>query len=170
VSLRGAKLIDFTGTVPGFEKHSQFDDAVVNLLRNGSENKTVVVVDRGSLMPSPQPHLVLDQINLVGTNPLCGPNHPCGERFAVVNGIYLTTVGDERVDRLPRGVVGGLKQGIVPTDTEWQKMRSLGIDFCCYNLIPTMLIAAHAGYKVVAVVVPDGVALSGEVAACLRGE
>lgn len=167
MSLRGAMLIDFTGAIkPG--GHDSFNDAVVKLIRSG-DHKTVVIVDRGSCLQVSQPHLVTDHINLTGTNPLCGPNDPCGERFPVVNEIYHNTTGDETIDKLPRGVAAGLKTGVVPRDEEMVKLKSLGADFCCYNLVPAMIVAAHAGLKVIGIVVPDG-KVDANVTARLRGE
>lgn len=168
MSLKGARLIDFTGAVSGFEHYAQFGDSVVKLLRNGSENKVVVVIDRA--LHTTEPHLVADHVNLSGTNPLCGPNVECGERFPVVNGVYLTEFGDDVLTRLPRGVAGGLKAGVSVSEEERAKLSALGIDFYCYNLVNTMLVAAHAGWKVVAIVVPDGTRIGDKVAARLRGE
>jgi len=170
VSLKGAKLIDFTGTVSGFDHQNGYGDAVVKLLRGPAENKVVVVIDRGSQMQNKQPQLVLDHVNLTGANPLCGPNDPCGERFPVVNGIYLTEFGEDALDKLPRGIAGGLKSGVQLQPQEADRLRELGVDFCCYNLVPTMLIAAHAGWKVVALVVPEGTTLDEKVANCLKGK
>ncbi len=168
MSFKGAKLVDFTGTVSGFDHHSNFGDPVVKSLRNGSHNKTVVVIDSGRNLT--EPHVVKDHVNLTGANPLCGPNVDCGERFPVVNGIYISDFTDEVLAKLPQGVVGGLKPGVVPTKEETAKLKELGIDFYCYNLVNTMLVAAHAGWKVVAIVLPEGAKLNEKVAARLRGE
>ena len=170
LSLKGATLIDFTGSVPGFEHHTSFDQNVVKLLRNGSSSKTLVVIDSGVMMPGVKPYVVSDQVNLTGTNPLIGPNDSRGERFPVVNGVYVSRFEDLPLSALPRGVAGGLKHGVVPTPHESEKLRSLGIDFCCYNLVPTMLVAAHAGWKVVALVVPRGAKLDESIEKYLRGE
>lgn len=153
--LKGAKLIDFTGKAKGFEQIPNFCDQVVKILRNGSENKTVIVVDHGFHLPVPTPHVVQDHINLTGGNPLCGPNDACGERFPVVNDIYVTEFGGGALAGLPQGVAGGLVPGVVPTDDEMQRLRDLGVSFCCYNLVPTMLIAAHAGWRVLGLVLPE---------------
>lgn len=167
MSLRGATLIDFTGAVkPG--GHDSYNEAVAKLLRTG-DHKTVVIVDRGNSMTLMQPHVVSDHVNLTGANPLCGPNDPCGERFPVVNDIYIEETGDPVIDALPRGVVGGLKAGVVPRGEELAKLKSLGIDFCCYNLVPAMIVAAHAGLKVIGIILPEG-QLDETIAAKLRGD
>ncbi|MGH9551030.1 MAG: hypothetical protein ACRD3W_16730 [Terriglobales bacterium] len=162
MSIKGAKLIDFTGTAAGFEQHEAFGEAVTKSLRNGAGNKVVVVLDRGTFLPVKEPHLVLDHINLTGDNPLRGPNNPCGERFPVVNGIYVTDFGGSALKQLPRGVLGGLKAGTVPTAAEMKRLRELGVDFCSYNLVQTMIVAAHAGWKVAAIVLPEGAKLDGD--------
>jgi purine-nucleoside phosphorylase len=105
------------------------------------------------MMRQEAPHVVRDHLNLTGTNPLVGPNDPCGERFPSVNDVYITDL----CPNLPRGVAAGLVGGVFPTREEMEFLRSLGADFCCYNLVPTMIVAAHAGLKVLGLVVPEGV-------------
>lgn len=169
VSLKGAKLIDFTGTVPGFESHAAFNDGITKALRAPAENKTVVVIDRGFGFSSPQAHLVRDHINFTGYVPLVGPNDSCGDRFPVVNDIYLTQLGGKALPQLRAGVAGGLKAGVVPTAEEEAELRRLGADFFCYNLVHTMIVAAHAGWKVVAIVLPENEKLDGQLITELQG-
>jgi hypothetical protein len=171
MSLKGALLLDFTGAGhAGFTAHQEFGEAIVKQLRNGAENKVVVVIDRGVHMLKNEPHVVADHINLTGGNPLCGVNDPCGERFPIVNGIYVEKFGDGDLDRLPRGIAGGLRPKVVPTKEEMAKLRELGVDFCCYNLVPTMIVAAHAGWKVAAVVLPEGAKLDQSLLSRLTGK
>jgi hypothetical protein len=167
--LQGAKLIDFTGSVPGFAAHKTLNEALMNELRQGASNKVVVIIDHGEQMPASQPHLVEDHINFTGSNPLRGPNNQCGERFPVVNNIYLTKFGVAELDGLPRGVAAGLKAGVKPNAEELQTVRKLGADFCCYNLVPAMIVAAHAGWKVVGILLPPEGKLDEKVVARLAG-
>jgi hypothetical protein len=167
--LQGAKLIDFTGSVKGFAAHDRCDEALINELRQGAANKVVVMIDRGENMPGNEVHLVSDHINLTGSNPLRGPNNPCGERFPVVNDIYITKIGAAELDSLPRGVAAGLKPGVQPGAEELEAVRKLGGHFCCYHLVPAMIVAAHAGWKVVGIAVPSGAKLDEKVVARLTG-
>lgn len=153
VSIRGAKCVDFTRSADGFKQFPSFGDPVISLVRDGLGPRLLVVVDRGYFLEDTKPYVVRDHLNLTGSNPLVGPNDPCGERFPSVNNIYITDLCPE----LPRGIAAGMKWGVFPTRAEMEFIRSLGADFCCYNLVPTMIVAAHAGYRVLALAVPEGV-------------
>lgn len=171
MSLKNALIIDFTGSVSASDNHYLvFGEPVVKKLRSAAANKVVVVIDHGSQMSASEPHVVADHINLTGGNPLTGANDPCGERFPVVNDTYITEFQDAELDKLPRGVAGGLKEKVVPSKEEMAKLRELGVDFCCYHLVPTMIVAAHAGWKVAALVVPRGAKLDEKLISRLTGK
>lgn len=159
VSFKESRRIDFTGNVSGAEHFESFGEGVISLVRNN----VLVVIDRGFGFENPVPHIVTDHLNLTGSNPLVGPNHPAGERFPGVNDIYVT----DQFPGLPRGVAAGLKPGVVPTEDELKLIKQLGADFCCYNLVPTMLVAAHLRWKVLGIVVPEGVVLEPSVLSVL---
>jgi hypothetical protein len=153
VKLSEATKIDFTGTASGFEKFTAYGDKVKELLRNAKGPKVCVIVDRGFGFKKQAPYVVIDHLNLTGYNPLVGPNDPCGERFPAVNNTYITDVAVE----LPKAVVAGLRDGVTPDADDVSFLHSMGADCCSYNLVPTMIIAAHSGWKVLGVVVPEGV-------------
>ncbi len=142
--------INFTGKCKEFEHFSSFNDEVVSLLRQSAPARTLIVVDYGYGLKTP--HLVQDHLNLTGNNPLTGPNHPCGERFPVISNVYLR---DNSLD-LPYAIAAGLKAGIIPDADDLELTHSLGADCYSYNLIPTVLVAAHTGWKVLAIVIPEG--------------
>lgn len=155
VTRQDIECVDFTRDAEGFHHLSGFDERVISLIRQGTGKKVLVVVDRGFCLPKEAPHIVLDHLNLSGTNPLVGPNDSCGERFPSVNNVYITDV----CPNLPRVVVAGLKPGVFPTREEMSFIASLGAQCCCYNLVPTMIVAAHAGWKVLGIVVPEAAKL-----------
>ena len=155
VNLKESKRIDFTGTVSSFEQFKSYGDEVVSLVRNSQGPKVLVVIDRGFACEKSTPYVVRDHLNLTGTNPLVGPNDPLGERFPSVNDIYVTDV----LSGLPIGIAAGLQPGIVPSPDELKLIRSLGGDFYCYHLVPTMIVAAHARWRVLGIVLPEGAKL-----------
>lgn len=162
MDLKGAKLIDFTGKVAGAQHFDHFSDEVTKAVRSHNGAKVAVVIDPGFGFEAEAPHLVSDHINLTGSNPLMGPNDPCGERFPVVNDIYLTEEMPGRIlPAIQCGVLGGLKAGVVPNAAEAAKLKSLGAQFFSYNLAQTMIIAAHSGWKVIGIVVPSRLPLDG---------
>lgn len=162
MDLKGAKLIDFTGKVAGAQQFERFTDEVTSAVRNHKGNKLAVIIDPGFGFEAEAPHLVSDHINLTGSNPLLGPNDACGERFPVVNDIYLVEAMPGKIlPAIQRGVLGGLKHGVVPDTTETAKLKSLGAEFFSYNLAQTMIVAAHSGWKVIGIVVPSRLPLDG---------
>ncbi len=158
IELKQAKRIDFTGSVAGFEHPRSYDDQVLSSIRNSRGVKTLIVIDRGFALRKLVPYVVQDHLNLSGSNPLVGPNDPAGERFPSVNDIYITDL----LSALPRGIAAGLRPGVVPSADQLNLIRSLGADFYCYNLVPTMIVAAHAQWRVLGIVVLEGVALDAQ--------
>lgn len=152
MSLTEAVKIDFGGKTPGFQAFARFSEDVVKLLRKPAQNKLLIMVDRGYGFKTAVPQVVTDHLNLTGDNPLVGPNDPVGERFPSVNALYLTNC----MPGVPGGVVAGLKAGIKPTVEELELIHSLGGDFYSYNLVPAAIVAAHAGWKVLGIVIPEG--------------
>lgn len=155
---KGARLVDFTGGVSGFEKWDNFSKKFTELVRSDAQPKAVVIIDRIFAERTTGPVLVRDHVNMTADNPLVGPNHPGGDRFPVVQGIYVT----DCPSGVTTGIAGGLRHGVEPSADEIKLMRSFGVDFCCYNVVPAMLVAAQAGWKVLAIGLPAGVALSSE--------
>lgn len=156
------KLIDFTGQAKGFQSHDRFNESVVNELRKDGAGGEVVVIDYAIGLS--EPAIVSDHLNLTGTSPLAGANNPIGERFPVVNGIYVTDK-----EKLPKGlqslkqvVVAGLKHDVKIGDKELALVKTLGADAFCKNLVHTMIVAAHAKKSVLAILVPEGKPLSAD--------
>jgi purine-nucleoside phosphorylase len=151
----GVICIDFTDTIASFNRFHCFDEEVIDFIRDIAKDpngpKTILIVDHGFGFEAEAPHIVSDHLNLTGDNPLVGPNDPCGERFPILKDTYKS---DVLLD-LHRGVAVGLKQGVLPTQEEVAMIRFLGGDFCCYNLVPAMIVAGHAGIRVMGVVVPE---------------
>lgn len=154
MNLATAKIFDFTGASGNGSSYKEYDAKVAEELRKPTENKLAIVIDYGFGFKVDAPHLVLDHLNLSGNNPLRGPNNPIGERFPVVNGIYVTDCEADVVQGLKTGIVAGLKQGQKADAGELEFLYSLGAGFYSYNVVPTMIVAAHAGWKVLAVVGP----------------
>jgi hypothetical protein len=151
--LQGALLVDFTST--------KFGDDFIKLIRN-QKPQAIVVIDKSAGGSVSGPVVVRDHINLTGHSPLCGPNDPCGERFPVVQGIYV----EDALPELPRVVAAGLVHGVLPSAEDLKLIKDLGAEVTCYNLVQAMLIAAHANCQVLAIVVPDS--LSPELAAQVK--
>jgi purine-nucleoside phosphorylase len=148
-----SKKIDFSGLFPTLEQYPGFEGRVTESLRRAaraSKGGTVLVIDRGYGLPDNDVVLVRSHLNLTGSNPLCGPNDPIGERFPVLEDVYVEPPNSH----LRPVVVAGLKPGCNPSLQDIETIHKVGGDCWCYNLIPTMIVAAHAGFKVIALLVP----------------
>lgn len=179
-SLKNAVKLDFTESVPGFKHLKKFDQDSIDLIRANADSKVAVIIDRGYALPQESPYIVLDHLNLQGNNPMVGPNPSCGERFPVVNNIYLkvedaldpkkTMPLTNPLNSFPSGVAAGVKDGLKLSKEDLEVVRSLGGDFYCYNIIPAMIVAAHAGLKVFAIAVPENESLDANTIKFLKGE
>ena len=119
-----AKVFDFTGATPEGNLYPRFGDNVIDSLRQPTDCKLAIIFDAGFGWQSKKPVLVEDHLNLSGYNPLVGPNHPIGERFPVVQGIYQTYCADEL--GLEKVVVAGIKQGRTLSTEDADFMHVLG--------------------------------------------
>lgn len=178
MQLRYAKRIDFTSSYDDFDHFQHFDDRTVELIRQKERAEVVIVIDRAYGLANDECYLVSDHLNLTGNNPLVGPNNPIGERFPVVNNIYLSaadtidqvetwTMGNP-LSKLRSGIAAGVKPGLELSADDLATVQSLGAHFYSWNTVQTMIVAAHAGLKVLALAVPEGGKLSDEIILALR--
>ena len=152
----GVVLVDFTGTLDGFKHLSGFGPEFVELVRTSSPPEMIVLIDSCVCKCGNNVCLATDHINLSGNNPLVGPNHPVGERFPVVQDTYV----QDCLSQVPRVVVAGLANGVVPDAQDQAAIKAAGASCCCYNLVPATLIAAHAKAQVIGLVCKKGSKLS----------
>ncbi len=105
---------------------------------------------RGDLM------LIADHINLLGDNPLVGPNDPAlGPRFPDMSVAY-----DASLRALARRVAAAqgltLREGVyvavvgpnLETRAEYRMLRSMGADVVGMSTVPEVIVARHGGMKV----------------------
>ncbi len=129
-----------------FHNFDSFNQDVIDLIRDNCQAKIVVVIDKGWGLPDGNICLVMDHINLTGDNPLNGENHSCGPRFFKMTDLYIT-----ECDGLGKCITAGIKDTIKPDANDISKLTSIGADCWSYNLVPTSIVAAHAGLRVLAI-------------------
>ena len=109
--------------------------------------------DKGELM------LIADHINLLGDNPLVGPNDDTlGPRFPDMSQPYDSTlralahevaIGSRMI--LREGVYAAVTGPNLETRAEYRMLRSAGADVVGMSTVPEVIVAVHAGMRVLGV-------------------
>jgi purine-nucleoside phosphorylase len=99
---------------------------------------------------------ITDHINLIGDNPLVGPNDDrLGPRFPDMSAPYVATLGTLARDvAQARGIT--LREGVyvavagpnLETRAEYRFLRAIGADVVGMSTVPEVIVAAHAGMRV----------------------
>lgn len=103
--------------------------------------------------------LISDHINLLGDNPLVGPNDDAvGPRFPDLSAPYDAALGAlARAVALERGIT--LREGVyaavggpnLETRAEYRMLRAFGADVVGMSTVPEVIAAVHAGLRVLGV-------------------
>ena len=102
--------------------------------------------------------VIADHINLMGVNPLAGPNDDrLGVRFPDMSAPYdenlmsmAEQIAREKKIRLHRGVYVGVLGPNLETQAEYKFLRQMGADAVGMSTIPEVLTAVHAQMRVFA--------------------
>ena len=131
------------------------------LKRRGAE-ALLVTNAAGSLRPEVGPGrlmLITDHINMLGVNPLTGPNDDeIGPRFPSMRDAYDPALR-ERMRAAARALGIDLAEGVYlatagpsfETPAEIRAFRTLGADAVGMSTVPEVILARHAGLRVAAV-------------------
>ena len=103
--------------------------------------------------------LITDHINLVGTNPLIGPNNDeLGTRFPDVSQVYnrelraiAAEVAKEQNITLQEGVYAWWSGPAYETPAEIRMIRTLGADAVGMSTVPEAVVAIHGNMKVLGI-------------------
>ena len=103
--------------------------------------------------------LIADHINLLGENPLTGPNHDeLGPRFPDMSSVYdpalralAREVAAERRIQLRSGVYVAVPGPNLETRAEYRMLRTMGADVVGMSTVPEVIVAIHGGMRVMGV-------------------
>ena len=103
--------------------------------------------------------LISDHINLLGQNPLTGPNDDSlGPRFPDMTEAYSRSyreiarvAGKELALELPEGVYAALPGPSYETPAEIRYLRAIGADLVGMSTVPETIAASHMGMNVLAI-------------------
>ena len=102
--------------------------------------------------------LIEDHLNLVGNNPLIGPNDDLGPRFPDASNIYSKNLiakayqfAKKHQIHLNQGVYAWWSGPSYETPAEIKMIRLLGADAVGMSTVPESLVASHAGIEVLGI-------------------
>lgn len=133
----------------------------IRVLRAAGVETLILTAATGAIHPSYRAGdlmLLSDHLNLVGTNPLRGPNDDRhGPRFPDMSEVYskrLRTIAQEEAVKLRcllhTGVYACLSGPSYETPAEIRMLRTLGADVVGMSTVPEAIVARHAGMEVLA--------------------
>jgi purine-nucleoside phosphorylase len=135
----------------------------VRVMRALGADTLIVMNAVGSMNPLiPPGSLVLayDHINLMGDNPLIGPNDDTlGPRFPDMSAPYNrelialaeSVALEKQIPNVHRGIMVAVTGPNLETAAEYRMFQRIGADIVTMSTVPEVIVAVHAGMRVLAI-------------------
>ena len=161
----GARVALFQGRFHSYEGHDGEAIAFpIRLLRCLGVPRVILTAAAGGIRDDLEAGALVclsDHLNLLGTNPLRGPNDErLGPRFPDLSAVYdqhLRTLAAEEAARLglalPSAVYACMPGPCYETPAEVRMLRTLGADVVGMSTVPEAIAARHAGIDVLGLAV-----------------
>ena len=156
----GLNAIVFEGRVHYYEGHPMDDVTFCTRLIGRAGAKTLLLTNAAGAINSNfkegQLMLISDHINLMGANPLAGPNEErWGQRFVDQTGTYDVTLRQKLQEAAKysgidtvEGVYAAVPGPTYETPAEVRYLRAIGADAVGMSTVPEAIVARHMGLKV----------------------
>lgn len=161
--LGGAPILALAGRAHFYEGHPMRTVTLPTRVLATLGVKTLLITNAaGGINTSYRPGdlvLLRDHLNLMGTNPLIGPNDDrLGKRFPDMTQVYAPALRAHAHEvaaslgfSLPEGVYAGLTGPSYETPAEIRMLRALGADLVGMSTVPEVITAAHMGVSVLGI-------------------
>ena len=164
-SLAGRDVVGFVGRFHRYEGYELREIGFpIRVLRGLGAETLVVTAACGGMNPLWSPGdlmLISDHINLMGDNPLIGPNwDEQGPRFPDMSDSYDSSLREiARGEALRLGIQ--LREGVyvavtgpnLETAAEYRMLRAIGADVVGMSTVPEVIVAKHAGMRVLGIAI-----------------
>lgn len=162
-TLGGKKVLAMQGRFHYYEGYSLEEVTFpVRVMKELGVHSLVVTNASGGVNMNFEPGnlmMITDQINFTGVNPLHGPNdEDLGPRFTDMSHAYdeeyqklIRKVAQEQAVDLKEGVYMGFSGPTYETPAEIKMARTLGADAVGMSTVPEVIVANHAGLRVLGI-------------------
>ena len=158
--LAGKSVVAMKGRVHYYEGYSMKEIThPVRVMRSLGADRIIISNACGSMNPFITPGdivIVADHINLMGDNPLIGPNYDeLGPRFPDMFEAYAPELiklaedvaRDEKIS-IKKGVLAAVAGPNLETAAEYRFLRRIGADIVSMSMVPENVVAIHGGMRV----------------------